>query len=288
MTVLIPRNTTIPASKKQIQITPNNEKTSKIINFSQISPAPLVAEIFINQLIDQYNYDLVEDNSRLTKATTVFINERLKKVSEDLTNVDSNLQSFKVSNKITDLETEAKLYLNDASESDKKLLDYATQLQLVDYMNGALASNKNDLLPSNIGLEDKTIAAQINSYNELVLSKEDMLKSITPNHPNVITINEQINDIKKSLKSSLNIYKNNTQTSYNSIKGKLGEISSRISKIPQQETGFKDISREQKIVESLYLFLLEKREETEIKAASTPFFPGMLISINTTSGWFFS
>lgn len=70
---------TVSSLIKKIQITPNNEKTSKIINFSQTSAAPLVAEIFINQLIDQYNYDLVEDNSRLTKATTLFINDRLKK-----------------------------------------------------------------------------------------------------------------------------------------------------------------------------------------------------------------
>lgn len=254
----------------QIKISPNGEKTSKIINFAQVNQAPKIAELFINQLILQYNKDLVEDNSRLTKATSIFIENRLDTVAHNLKKVDSNLQNFKVRNDLTDIASEADLFLKGASESEKKILDINNQLQLVEYMSGALASNKGDLLPSNIGLQDATIAAQINSYNQLVLTKEDMLKSITPEHPNVINVNAQIAEIKGNLKNSLRLYKNNTQTTLNSIRGQYGNIKNRISKIPQQETGFRDISREQKIVESLYLFLLEKREENEIKAASKP------------------
>jgi len=261
---------TVTSFQGKTQISPNNEKTSNIINLSQTSGAPKVAALYINQLIDQYNKDLIEDDSKLLNATILFINERLHSVNEDLVDVDSNLQNFKTSNSITDIQTEANLFLQNVSESEKQLLDFATQLQLIDYMSGELSGNKSNLLPSNIGLQDQTIANQINSYNQLILTKEDMLKSVTINHPHVLTLDEQINDIKRNLKSSLNIYRNNIQTNVNAIKGKISEVSSRISKIPQQETSFKNISREQKIIESLYLFLLEKREENEIKAASTP------------------
>src|SRR5690606_39055483 len=125
----------------------NMEPTSKdanVISISLTDPVKAKAEDIVNELINQYNHDLISDKQVIGEKTLEFISNRLEIVGEDLQAVDRNLQSFKSRNDVTNVESEAGIKLQRAEANETRMLELSTQLSLVDFMNEYLDQNQND------------------------------------------------------------------------------------------------------------------------------------------------
>src|SRR5690606_22147266 len=247
----IPSDITVDILRNAVQITPNKEAQSFLVNFSMDYPLIAKAELIINSLIDQYNQDVTYDKAQVTRATSKFITSRLDLISADLAEADSRLADFKDRNSLMDMQAEAQLYMQNATENERKLVEYQTQLSLADMMRDATSSTEYNLLPSNIGLPDPSIRTNIDNYYQLVLERDDLLKAATPDNPVVQQLNNNITQINGILQVSLDNYRRVLQGNVDALQGQKNKFEGKLNQLPSQERGFKDISRQQQIVETL-------------------------------------
>ena len=230
---------------------------------------------YLNQMLIVYNRLANEDKNDVARRTEAFINERLAKINGELNATDSELESYKRRNGLVNLRSDAGQSAGNQDAYEKRLHDANTQIQLINtyrqYINKP--TNKGQIMPSNVGLNDGQTGQLVSEYNQRVLERNRLLRTASEQSPAVQKLNADIDDLYQSVQQSLtNAYQHNMQTAQiqrNAISAQLGRYSGEVSKTPEQERILTQIGRQQEVRSGLYLMLLQKREENSISLSAT-------------------
>ena len=219
----------------------------------------------LNTIMESYNCYSKRIRIKEANLNAQFIKERLDSVTYELSLLEHQLESYKQTNNFSAPMLYAEAALSGKQELESNVLEMEVRLKMLDYVINYIQSPEKlyASIPVVEGIGEKSIM----HYNQLLLDRQRLLLTSQDNNPTLILIEQQLKEQRRMLFDAITASRKSIQASLDEVQLKNKRIHLELLNLPTKEREYIELKRQQKIKESIYLFLMQKLQEKELSNA---------------------
>ena len=263
-----PLNDAIAALRSNLTATAAS-KQGEIIDLNFVGVNKKRNETILNTVMQVMQDDQVVDKQLISNVSLTFINDRLEGLTKSIDTLSQKTIAYQMANGIFDPAAQTGNALANIVKGQEEAFSISIQLEIAKTLLEKLQNQASyQLLPANIGIENESVNTLVDSYNQVVTQRNNLLISTTIKSPMVLQLSSQLDSAKAAIIKGVTRYIEGLETSLASYQKAEATTKGIVAGLPSKESTLRAYARDFKIVEELYIFLLERKEEASISYIS--------------------
>lgn len=261
--------TAMYSSRFTVSSQESKTRMSDVLNLSVTDYSINRADDLINMIVTVYNEKWVVENNKMAASNSVFIEERLASIEDELNEVDNTITNYKSKNKMPSVDEASRMYTSQASDIARQIRELESQLSVAKFLRNFLASSLDEttLIPVPSGLNNAAIVSQVSEYNNMLLNRNSLIAASSEKNPIVVELGENMAAMRGAIVSSVDNQVATLEEMISFASAQQTQTEERIAQNPTQALDLVKFERLQKVQETLYMYLLQKREENVLSQA---------------------
>ena len=238
-------------------------KSSNMIEFTYQDHSIQRAKAIINTLIALYNDDAFSYKKKIGNASIEFLEDRITTVVTDLNDVEQKIETYKIANKLTDIQYDIQFYAEYMRDLRIKMIEIDTQTKMIELMDEFVKNPKNryELIPSLYTTNSENETSPISLYNVVLIDRERALKTSTEDNPVVVNYTRQADQLRESVFQMIDNHHQALIRTKSDLEDTENQLLKKMDAVPEQMRIYVDYTRQQEIFQGVYLILLQKQQE---------------------------
>ena len=244
------------------------DKESSLIVLGCKDINPDRATDIINEVVEAYKRDAVENKNHVARNTAEFIDGRIALIGDELSKVESNLVELKKRAEMSDgIILEPTTLASSSTAARAESLKLNTELSIAQYLYDYIRqfAQRNEVIP--VLSENAAVSRQVEEYNNQMMMRNRLLENSNPNSPAVVELDERLAQGRKTIMQSLSKEIETIRLQLGDARSNENAINAQLGVIPEKEMETAGVKRQQELYEALYTYLLNKRAEVALQMA---------------------